>query len=107
LRFKFNTGGTETGGTVTLYNYSNQSDSTPTGIATYFIKTMGGQKVLVINKAGPDNGDGSYVMYGEKDGFVYYGSFRNAAVVSKPEASFNKTMMNAILKAGNKPAVLN
>ena len=46
-------------------------------------------------------------MFGEKDGFVYYGSFRNAAVVSKPEASFNKTMMNAILKAGNKPAVLN
>jgi hypothetical protein len=109
LRFKFNTGGTETGGTVTLYNYnySNWSDSTPTGTATYFIKTMGGQKALVINKAGPQNSDGSYVMFGEKDGFVYYGSFRNAAVVSKPEASFNKTMMNAILKAGDKPAVLN
>lgn len=106
LRFTFDADGTSTGGTVTLLDYGNWSSKTAIGKANYEIRTVAGQQVLVILKPAPLNSDGSSVMFAVKDGYVYSGDYRSAAMTNQREAYFNKIMMNAILQAGNKPAVL-
>jgi hypothetical protein len=50
------------------------------------------------------NSDG---MFGVKEGFVHNGYFRFASAKNFFYPFFNKTMINAILNAGQKPVVLN
>lgn len=105
LQFSFDAGGTSAGGTVTLWS-SYQSNATKTGSATYERRMVNGQEILVIKAQAPDNDNGDLVMFAVKDGYLYGGHFRLASVKNSSNPFFNKTMINAILKAGNKPAVL-
>ena len=105
LNYSFNTGGTATGGTVSLWNHQGSTPAAFIGQAKYSIRTVHGQQLLVIEA--PTKYPDELVMFAVKDGALYGGVFQFAAVKSLPEAHFNKTMMDAILKAGNKPAVLN
>ena len=105
LSFSFDAGGTKSGGNLTLWDFVNGKPA-KTGTATYEIKTVLKNEVLIINAKAPDNKPGFLVMFAVKDGKVYGGSFRSVAVQGSSERSFNKTMINAILAAGKKPAVL-
>ncbi len=105
LQFSFDAGGTSAGGTVTLWS-SYQSNATKTGSATYERRMVNGQEILVIKAQAPDNDNGDLVMFAVKDGYLYGGHFRLASAKNSSNPLFNKTMINAILKAGNKPAVL-
>ena len=105
LSFSFDAGGTKSGGNLTLWDFVNGKPA-KTGTATYEIKTVLKNEVLIINAKAPDNKPGFLVMFAVKDGKVYGGSFRSVAVQGSSEPSFNKTMINAILAAGKKPAVL-
>lgn len=105
LQFSFDAGGTSAGGTLTLWS-SYQSNATKTGSATYERRMVNGQEILVIKAQAPDNDNGDLVMFAVKDGYLYGGHFRLASVKNSSNPLFNKTMINAILKAGNKPAVL-
>ncbi len=112
LHYSFNAGGTETGGTVSLWSPSwdaaTSKSVTPKviGQASYSISTVYGQKVLIIHAQAPENKQGQKVMFAVKDGVLYGGSFRAASAKGSSDPLFNKTMMNAILAAGNKPAVI-
>ena len=112
LHYSFNAGGTETGGTVSLWSPSwdaaTNKSVTPKviGQASYSISTVYGQKVLIIHAQAPENKQGQKVMFAVKDGVLYGGSFRAASAKGSSDPLFNKTMMNAILAAGNKPAVI-
>jgi hypothetical protein len=105
LNFSFDDGGTSSGGKVTLWsNYSNSK----IGSADYERLKISGQEVLIIKAKLPEaERNGEWVMFGVKDGFVYNGNFRSASAKNFSVPFFNKTMINAILKAGNKPVVLN
>jgi WD40 repeat protein len=113
LYYSFNTGGTSTGGTVSLWRSSSYDSvtkvSTPPAVigqAKYSIRTVHGQTVLVIEAPAPGNDDGSLVMFAVKEGSLYRGSVRSASATGSAPGMFNKTMINAILAAGKKPAVL-
>ena len=108
LNYSFNTGGTATGGTVSLLNPSTNQGSTPPAVigqAKYSIRTVHGQQLLVIEAPAKDPGE--LVLFAVKDGALYGGKFRLASTKASSEPMFNKTMINAILKAGNKPEVKN
>jgi len=106
LGFSFDAGGTSSGGSLTLWSGVNANNPTVSGKGTYTRKTVFGQELLIINAQAPENSKGEWVMFTVKDGKVYGGTYRSAAVRQTSQPLFNKTMMNAILKAGNKPAVL-
>jgi hypothetical protein len=105
LQFSFDAGGTSAGGKLTLWS-SYQSNATKTGSATYERRMVHGQEILVIKAQAPENDNGEWVMFSVKGGKLYGGSFRLASAKNVSNPLFNKTMMNAILKAGNKPPVL-
>lgn len=105
LSFSFDAGGTKSGGNLTLWNFVNGKPA-KTGTATYEIKTVLKTEVLIINANAPENKPGYRVMFAVKDGKVYGGSFRSKDKQGSSEPLFNKTMINAILAAGKKPAVL-
>jgi hypothetical protein len=115
LHYSFNTEGrTDTGGTVTLWRSSSFDSTTKVvtpakviGQAKYSIRTVHGQQLLVIETPAPENDDGSFVMFAVQAGALYGGQVRLASAKGSSIPVFNKTMMDAILKAGNKPAVLN
>lgn len=105
LQFSFDAGGTSAGGKLTLWS-SYQSNATKTGSATYERRMVHGQEILVIKAQAPENDNGDLVMFSVKDGYLYGGHLRMASAKNGSNPFFNKTMINAILKAGNKPAVL-
>lgn len=111
LVFSFNVGGTATGGTVNLWGLNPPpctSVPCPTrtkiGAATYEIRTVFGQQILVIKSPAPT---GEYVMFSAVGGTLYGGSYTPAGIFSSSEADYNKTALNAILSAAGKPAVVN
>ena len=104
LNFTFDENGTTSGGKVTLWSNSGKA----IGSADYERRMISGQEVLIIKATLPDaERNGEWVMFGVKDGFVYNGNFCSASAKKSSYPFFNKTMINAILKAGNKPEVLN
>lgn len=105
LQLSFDAGGTSTGGNLTLWS-DYTSNAKKTGSAAYERRSVYGQEVLVIKATAPDNRSGDLVMFAMKDGDFFGGQFRSAAAKSSSDPLLNKTMINAILKAGNKPAVL-
>ncbi|PUE07000.1 hypothetical protein B9Z51_13945 [Limnohabitans sp. T6-5] len=103
LNFTFDENGTSSGGKVTLWSNSGKT----IGSADYERRKISGQEVLIIKATLPDaERNGEWVMFGVKDGFVYNGNFRSASAKKSSYPFFNKTMINAILNAGNKPEVL-
>jgi len=109
LIFSFDEGGTSSGGKVTLwgnFSYVNYSYS-KIGSADYERRTVDGQEVLIIKTAAPYGLSGDRIMFAVKDGALYSGYFTPASAKKSPLPFFNKTMVNAILKAGQKPEVLN
>ncbi len=105
LNFTFDENGTPSGGKVSLWS---KFGNTKIGSADYERRKISGQEVLIIKATLPDaERNGEWVMFGVKDGFVYNGNFRSASAKNFSFPFFNKTMINAILKAGNKPVVLN
>ncbi len=114
LNYSFNTGGTATGGTVSLWGSSTDDSTTQVwtrpaviGQAKYSIRTVHGQQLLVIEAPAPYNDQGELVMFAVKDGALYSGQARPASAKGSGFPVFNKTMINAILVAGNKPEVKN
>ncbi len=106
LFFSFNAGGTSTGGTVSLWSQPSGTTSRKViGQAKYSIRTVHGQQMLVIEAPVPDNDLGELVMFAVKGGYLYSGSVRPASAKGSVDGLFNKTMINAILAAGKKPAV--
>jgi hypothetical protein len=112
LYYSFNAGGTPTGGTVSLwrswsYDPVTKVSTSPAviGQAKYSIRTVHGQQLLVIEAPAPENDRGELVMFAVKDGYLYGGSVRLASAKGSADGLFNKTMINAILAAGKKPAV--
>lgn len=105
LQLSFDAEGTTTGGKLTLW--SDGATAKKTGVATYERRILFGQEVLVIKAQAPYNDEGTLVIYAMKDGGLYSGDLQPASVKYSGNPMFNKTMVNAILKAGNKPAVLN
>jgi hypothetical protein len=107
LHFSFDEGGTQDGGKLTLWSDDTSvPNATVTGSAAYERREVFGEEVLVIKAAAPDNRKGELLIFAMKEGNLYGGVFKSAAVKSLPQAHFNKTMINAILKAGNKPEVV-
>lgn len=112
LYYSFDAGGSATGGTVTLWSPSWQASTNQAvtskiiGKADYSIRTVYGQQVLIIHAQPPQNDKGDLLMFAVKDGLLYGGSYRSASIKGIGEPLFNITMLNAILKAGNKPAAL-
>ena len=111
LVFSFNAGGTVTGGTVSLWDSVLRPCAaapcptrTKIGAATYEIRTVSGQQILVINSPAPN---GEYVMFSAVNGQLHGGSYTPAGIFSSSEAEYNKTALNAILSAAGKPAVVN
>jgi hypothetical protein len=92
-------------GGLTLWK--SYSDMTPVGTATYTRRTVHGVEVLIINAQAPQQDPGERIFFAVKDGKVYGGSHTPVGTHNSSTPMFNKTMMDAILKAGNKPAVLN
>jgi hypothetical protein len=89
---------------VTLWDgFTNPKDI---GTADYTRQSVNGVDVLIISAKAPQNKPGYRVMFAVKDGKVYGGSFRSKDKQGSSEPLFNKTMINAILAAGKKPAVL-
>jgi len=110
LYFSFDGPGTATGGTVSLWSGTSNGVNavkTSTGKASYERRTVFGQEVLIIQAQAPQNRTGQMVMFAIKDGALYGGNFTPSSVANSGEANVNKTMLNAILKAAGKPAVLN
>lgn len=88
---------------LTLWNGFN--NTTKIGEATYTRSKVHGVDLLIINAQAPENDPGERTFFAVKDGYVYGGSYTPAG--TKNESSqFNKIMVNAILAAGNKPAVI-
>lgn len=110
LVFSFNAGGTATGGTVSLWGpipsvcTTSPCLRTKTGAASYEIRTVSGQQILIINSPAPN---GEYVMFSAVGGNLYGGSYTPAGIFTNSEADYNKTALNAILSAAGKPAVVN
>ena len=96
-------------GKLTLWDPATAKTAKPSAIgsATYTRRTTpSGQEVLILNAQAPENKQGQKVMFAVKDGVMYGGSFHAASAKGSSDPLFNKTMMNAILAAGNKPAVI-
>ena len=111
LVFSFNAGGTATGGTVSLWGPNPPPCTsapcptrTKTGAASYEIRTVSGQPILIIKSPAPN---GEYVMFSAVNGQLRGGNYTPAGIFSSSEADYNKTALNAILSAAGKPAVLN
>ena len=113
VHYSFNKEGrSDIGGTVTLWRSSSYDSTTqvstppaPIGQAKYSIRTVHGQQLLVIEAPAPQNDPGELVMFAVKGGYLYGGSVRLASAKGSIDPVFNKTMINAILAAGKKPAV--
>lgn len=110
LVFSFNAGGTATGGTVSLWgpstacSTSSPCQSTKIGAASYEIRTVSGQQILIIKSPAPN---GEYVMFSAVNGQLRGGSYTPAGIFANSESDYNKTALNAILSAAGKPAVVN
>jgi hypothetical protein len=105
LNFSFDANGTPLGGKVTLWDDSMRLKI---GSADYERRTISGEEVLIIKARLPDPmRSGESVIFSVKNGSVYGGSFYSAAAKNSSYPFFNRTMINAILKAGMKPEVLN
>lgn len=104
LQFSFDAGGTASGGSLTLWAFVNGMPS-KTGKSTYELRTVNGQKMLILKAQAPYNDPGKLLMFSVKDGTVYSGQFTPTTIRSG-QGHFNKTMMNAILAAGKLPAVV-
>jgi len=110
LFFSFDAGGTATGGTVSLWNptppvcNTGSCLRTQIGTATYEIRTVSGQRIVIINSPAPN---GEHVMFSAVGGVLYGGNYYPAGIFTPNEAEYNKTALNAILSAAGKPAVVN
>lgn len=110
LVFSFNAGGTATGGTVSLWGpipsvcTTSPCLRTKTGAASYEIRTVSGQQILIIKSPAPN---GEYVMFSAVNGQLRGGNYTPAGIFTSSEAEYNKTALNAILSAAGKPAVVN
>lgn len=91
-------------GGLTLWNSFNNARKI--GEATYTRRTVHGVEVLIINAQAPENDPGERTFFAVKDGYVYGGSYTPTGTKNQSSALFNKTMVNAILAAGGKPAVI-
>jgi hypothetical protein len=105
VRFSFDTGGTASGGNVTLWSQDSVGSLNQAGSAPYEIKTVFGQEVLIIKT--PTKRVGEFVMFAVKDGVLRGGTFSSSSTYVTGRPWFNQTAMNAILNALGKPAVLN
>lgn len=86
--------------------FSGYSNTTKIGTATYTRRTVHGIEVLTLNTQAPYQDAGERIFFAVKDGKVYGGSYTPKGTANTSNPSFNKTMMNAILAAGSKPAVV-
>lgn len=116
----FDAGGTSTGGTVSIwgsskatcnmdgYSYTSSAsvDIPKTGNATFDIKTVSGQQVLIINTQAPC-GYPEKTFLAVKDGKLFQGSYTAAGLQDRLSLEFNKTAFNKLLTAAGRPAVLN
>ena len=103
----FDEGGTNSGGIVTLWTQQGNATFTQSGQAVYERRTVFGQSVLIIKAKTPYSFDGRQEMFAVKDGAVYGGQFRAAETATQSVLFYNKIMMDAILKAANKPQTVN
>lgn len=122
ITFTFDAAGaTATGGTVTLWNDSTRtctkqingyscSGSTPTytqiGSAPYEIRTINGERVLVVLTQSRVDQVG-YPIYSARAGVVYRGVFWPAGMTGASSLHFNRTAMDALVAAWGKSAIPN
>lgn len=106
LQFSFDAGGTSAGGNLTLWSDLGPA-AIKTGSATYQRRMVHGKEVLVIQAQAPENESGELVIFAVKDGFLYGGNFQSAAIKHASQPNFNKTMLDALLKAGDRPSAVN
>lgn len=103
LRFSFDAAGrSDTGGKLTLWDSSAKA----IGQSSYSIRTVQGQKVLVIDEQAPDKERGRRIFFAVYDNKVYGGDLRPASVKHESSPNFNKTMINALLAAAKRPSVV-
>lgn len=97
--------GTTASGNLTLWS----RDQNPTRLgtpATYEIKTVHGQKILILNTQAPMNRGGERIIFSVIDGKLYGGEFVSPSAQAETEVMFNKTMINSMLDALTAPRVL-
>lgn len=107
-------------GTVTLWSdgvtfctpagcYSTSTGMSPptytkTGTATYEIKTVFGQQLLIIKANNPDGSNTIFATQGSK---LYTGRFEPVGMPQKADANFNKIGMDSILSSYTTLKVVN
>lgn len=85
---------------------SSSPGPTSTGTSTYTRKTVNGVEVLIINAQESENRPGQRVFISVKEGKVYAGRLNLKTAKADTAFFFNKTMINALLVASGKPAVI-
>jgi hypothetical protein len=96
-------------GTVSLWPLCTAAGNTPCnpslGKATYEIKTVHGQEVLIVRAKPMGEAPGNFFLFGVKDGNLYSGVYRPALTGSVTDGFLNKTAMNAVLKKAGLPEI--
>ncbi len=112
LNMTFDAGGTSTGGTVSLWGEFQSSCTVnpcrpKIDSANYELRTVNGVQVLIVKKLHAYGDGRNMPLFSVKNGIVYSGDFKSIESSSnEKEFWFNKIMMNALLSAGSKPAVV-
>lgn len=108
--FTFDLSGTGAkSGNVTLWRSCStagiQPCFTPLGKATYEIKTVHGQDVLIVRVKPKEEAPGNFFLFGVRGGNLYSGVYRPAFTGSVTDGFLNKTAMNAVLKKAGLPEI--
>lgn len=96
-------------GTVSLWPFCTTTGNTPCnpslGKATYEIKTVHGQEVLIVRAKPMGEAPGNFFLFGVRGGNLYSGVYRPAFTGSEADGSLNKTAMNAVLEKAGLPKI--
>lgn len=106
--FTFDASTNPNSGTVSLWVACNALGSIcdkPAGTATYEIKPVHGQNVLIVRAQPFDESPGNFFLFGVKDGNLYSGVYRPAFTGSVADEFLNKTAMDAILNTAKLPKI--
>lgn len=105
--FTFDTSNSAQSGEVSLWSpcTATTNCNKPLGKATYEIKTVHGQDVLIVQAQPFDESPGNFFLFGVKDGNLYSGVYRPAFTGSVTDEFLNKTAMNAVLKQARLPEI--
>jgi hypothetical protein len=105
--FTFDASTNPNSGTVTLWPACTAASTCtkPLGTATYEIKKVHGQDVLIVRAQPVDESPGNFFLFGVKDGYLYSGVYRPAFTGSVTNEFLNKTAMNAVLEKGGLPKI--